>query len=158
MINYIKCDVTTIEKGIVVHGVNCQGVMGSGVALAIRNKWPKVFTEYQRQCNGYVYTRPLLLGTVQYVKVADDVYVGNWFTQQYYGSDGGRYADPQAVYQCLFNSGEFLTVQCQENERPLYMPRIGCGLGGLDWDEDLVPILDDFQKQFRFVDINVCDL
>lgn len=158
MINYIKKDITTVTHGIVVHGVNCQGKMGSGVALAIRNKWQNVFDNYQRHCNGYIHTRRMLLGTVQYVRVADSVYVGNWFTQEYYGTDGAVYADSEAIRKCFFNSGDFLTSQQLDHQRPLYLPRIGCGLGGLEWEDDLVPILNDFQQQYEHVEIYVCDL
>ena len=31
----IKKDITTIEKGVIMHQVNCQDVMGAGVAKAI---------------------------------------------------------------------------------------------------------------------------
>jgi hypothetical protein len=36
---------------VVAHQVNCVGVMGSGVALAIRDKYPRVYTEYLEFCN-----------------------------------------------------------------------------------------------------------
>lgn len=158
MITYIKKDITTVEQGVVVHGCNCQGKMGSGVALAIRNKWPTVFDRYEELCKGYIHTRPLLLGTAHYVKVAEDVYVGNWFTQLYYGNDGKRYADPSAIKKCLFNSAGFLTTQLHEKQRPLYMPRIGCKLGGLSWEDDVEPIVIEFDQQHRGLEIYVCDI
>ena len=46
MLKYIKGDITEIESGIICQQTNCQGVMGSGLAKAIRDKWPKVFDEY----------------------------------------------------------------------------------------------------------------
>lgn len=48
LVTYIVMDITTATRGIVVHGVNCQGVMGSGVALAIRTKWPQIFESYKK--------------------------------------------------------------------------------------------------------------
>lgn len=35
--------------GILVHGCNCKGVMGSGVAAAIRNRWPDVYKAYREK-------------------------------------------------------------------------------------------------------------
>lgn len=34
------------SKGIIVHGVNSQGVMGSGVAKQIKDKWPEAYGSY----------------------------------------------------------------------------------------------------------------
>ena len=35
---------------IIIHQVNCQGAMNSGVAKAIREKWPIVFDKYSKLC------------------------------------------------------------------------------------------------------------
>ena len=32
------------NSGIIVHGVNCQKVMGSGIALQIKNQYPIVYS------------------------------------------------------------------------------------------------------------------
>ena len=32
MLNYINGDITTVKEGLIIQGVNCQGVMGSGIA------------------------------------------------------------------------------------------------------------------------------
>ena len=37
MIQYKKGDLLSVTKGIIAHGCNAQGVMGSGVALQIKN-------------------------------------------------------------------------------------------------------------------------
>ena len=48
-IEVIKGDVLSIKEGIIVHGCNCQGVMGGGVALSIRNQFPTVYNLYRKQ-------------------------------------------------------------------------------------------------------------
>jgi len=68
MISIIKKDVTTVTKGVVAHGVNCQGAMGSGVAGAIRRKWPSVFIEYASYHINLLNPAEAL-GTVQTVKL-----------------------------------------------------------------------------------------
>ena len=150
MVKYIKKDITTIEEGVIVHGVNCQGVMGSGVAKAIRNKWPEVFKVYRELSVNEFY-----LGKTQIVKITEDpnLFVINCFTQKYYGSDGALYADVQAVRETL-GSALCYTLMF---DLDLYMPRIGCGLGGLDWDTDVNPIVEEFSKSFATT-IYVCDL
>ena len=39
------------EHAIIVHGVNCQGKMNSGVAKAIREAFPVVYEEYMKLYN-----------------------------------------------------------------------------------------------------------
>jgi len=36
----LKGDILTVKKGYVCHQVNIQGIMGAGLALQIKNKWP----------------------------------------------------------------------------------------------------------------------
>lgn len=35
---------------IIAHQVNCQGIMGSGVARQIKKKYPEVFNMYEDMC------------------------------------------------------------------------------------------------------------
>ena len=36
----------------IVNTVNCVGVMGKGIALQFKNKWPKNFRAYEDACKG----------------------------------------------------------------------------------------------------------
>lgn len=92
-------DVTSPTVGIIGHGVNCQGVMGSGVAKAIREKFPQAYTEYKKLCDR---TKPeSLLGVTQLVQITDDLYVANMFTQLNYGADGKQYASIVAIREAI---------------------------------------------------------
>ena len=46
-------DICSVNSGIIVHGCNAQGVMGSGVAKAIRLKYPQVFEDYKNFKNQF---------------------------------------------------------------------------------------------------------
>ena len=145
-VNYLNQDITTVNSGIIAHGVNCQGVMGSGVAKTIRNKWPIVYTEYMKQ--------PMskeMLGHINMVYIADDLFVANCFTQEFYGREKKKYADIDAVSKCL----EECVFFSKTLALPLYMPKIGCGLGGLDWDQDVKLIVYNLAQS---VNINVCEI
>jgi O-acetyl-ADP-ribose deacetylase (regulator of RNase III) len=136
MITYINKDVTTITSGIIGHGVNCQGVMGKGIARAIRFTWPKVFSEYAMLVRQYADPTELL-GMVQLVDVSAEpaggeekepgtLIVANCFTQPSCGNNG-VYAKRWAVAEAVDAVVEF----AQKNNMPVYLPKIGCGLGGL---------------------------
>jgi O-acetyl-ADP-ribose deacetylase (regulator of RNase III) len=154
MIIYKKLDITTVQNGIVAHGVNCQFVMGAGVALSIKNKWPNVFSEYisyKQKCN----TNDLL-GKVLFVKISESLFVANCFTQQYYGNKPNvRYASPNAIRRCV----ERCVDECNDRGLDLYMTRIGCGLGGLNWNSDVLPIVEKINEKLSDkLIIYICDL
>lgn len=136
MITTIKQDITTVTHGIIAHGVNCQGVMGSGVAGAIKQKWPTVYNEYKAYCNTLL-SPSEALGIVQTVHIADNLIVANCFTQLNYGRDGKKYASPEAIHEAF----ESLIDYSIYTNLPIYTPKIGCGLGGLSWEDDVQPIL-----------------
>lgn len=151
MIKLINKDITTVERGIVAHGVNCQGVMGSGAALAVKNKWPLVFENYVRYCETYNKAKDML-GTVQVIAVDNDLMVVNMFTQHKYGRDK-VHADPIAVASCIGS-----VVGLAENMAlPLFMTKVGCGLGGLNWEKDVLPVLKGLEKLHPHLPINICD-
>jgi O-acetyl-ADP-ribose deacetylase (regulator of RNase III) len=154
--NVIK-DVTLVQKGVIAHGCNCKGVMGAGVALAIRHTWPKAYSQYVNLCRQYDDPSELL-GMAQIVQVGDhegfdNLYVANCFTQEDCGSDGKVYADIKAITEALGNVIAF----AETKNLPLYLPKIGSGLGGLNWGKDVEPILKELAKDSD-IDIYVCDL
>jgi len=147
---YEQKDITTVEApGIIAHGVNCQNVMGSGVARALYTEWPVVKREYHKFPNK-------MLGEVQFVVIEPGLIVANCFTQEFYGRDfGKRYADPRAVRECLEQVAEYGRTEWGLSE--IHIPRIGCGLGGLDWEEDVVPSLVLIEQEWP-VTFVVCDV
>ena len=49
-IHYVKGDIFESKAQVVVNTVNCKGVMGKGLALAFKQKYPDMFVDYQRDC------------------------------------------------------------------------------------------------------------
>lgn len=130
---YIKGDVTEAEEKVILQGCNAQGKMNSGVAKAIRDRWPNVFYDYsaEHEVNG------LALGAIYPVLVRDRIncirkIVINGITQEFYGREPGRvYVDYWAISQVLFRTASFLH---DFGISDVAMPKIGAGLGGGDWD------------------------
>lgn len=148
-IKYITKDITTLTSGVIAHGVNCQGKMGSGVAKALREKWPVIFETYSLLPTGKI-----MLGKSNLVRVGDrdELFVVNCYTQLFYGYGGGKYADAKAVLTSL--SDAFMWADYYD--LPLYMPKIGAGLGGLDWEDDVEPIVEELDTLWSRVDTYVC--
>lgn len=148
MINYIVGDLLEAKEKVIVHGCNNYGVMGSGVAKQIRDKWPNVFDEYHLKYKVF----GLELGSIIPVETTDGKIIVNAITQDGFGKDGARYVVYEAVEKCFILINE---KAYDWNASEIAMPRIGAGLGGGDWTiiEDIitrtaknyVPIVYDFK-------------
>lgn len=156
MINYINQDLTTITSGIVAHGVNCEGIMGAGVTKHIKEVWPTAFEEYTQECTKYS-DKSALLGMVQISDVGispNTLFVANCFTQESCsGPDKVQYASIEAIQEALEN----VVAVAEIKQLPVYIPRIGAGLGGLNWETDIKPVVEKIANDTN-VTINVCIL
>lgn len=135
-------DITENDSGLILHGCNCQGGFGSGVAGAIREAWPAVYEAFVE--NG---TGAELLGTFQPVQLTDDLVVGNCYTQEFYGSDGKRYASPEAIQSAL----EAAFGYAAEHDLVIKTSMIGTGLGGLRVSE----FMDILNELYENNDVSV---
>ena len=124
-----RSDILSVECGIICHQVNCIGVMGAGLALQIKKKWPQVFREYQQDCKCFEKNQALMLGHVQDILVKEGLVVANCFGQVRPGH--GLMTDYKAwdmVFDKLTDLSNFFSLD-------LHFPwKIGCGLAGGDWD------------------------
>lgn len=149
--NYLIKDITTVESpAIIIHGVNCQHIMRSGVAQAIYLKWPKVIRRYM-----YFARQEMFLGKVDPVEIDEQFFVLNCWTQENYGYDDAIYASASAIETCLETAMNFAI---EKNIKNIYSPRIGCGLGGLSWEKDISPIFSKIEKKYPNIKITICDL
>lgn len=126
-------DILDTTTGIICQQVNCQSVMGCGIALAIRRKWPKVYNAYREKVGDAQSKRATqdLLGNVQLVNVENNLYVANMFAQFGYGRDK-RYTDYEAFIICLVRLLTLRSEKCPNLN--IYFPhKIGCNNAGGDW-------------------------
>ena len=65
MIQQLECSVFNTDAIIIAHQVNCMGVMGSGVAKQVKEKYPSAFHDYQALCQANCNNRRSLLGIAQ---------------------------------------------------------------------------------------------
>jgi O-acetyl-ADP-ribose deacetylase (regulator of RNase III) len=133
---HIKGNILDSNADAILHQVNCQGKMNSGVAKAIREKWPVVYENYRIKYEECVWCKCSPLGDIQIVALYDDYYktnkhqcVVNLFSQENFGYDGKRYTSYDAFWNCLN-----LLKQSTLPEQTIAFPwRIGCVRGGANW-------------------------
>lgn len=77
-------NILDVESGIICHQVNCRGKMGTGIALAIRKKWPEVYARYMKD----FHAGKLRLGHFSITNVSYGLFVANLAAQFDYGRVG----------------------------------------------------------------------
>ncbi len=127
---------------VICHQVNCQGVMGAGIAKQIHREYPRVFDQYKAYCDARRAQGDTPLGSCQLVYTDDTKkrIVANLFGQEHYGR-GKQQTDYAALDRALTSLGnnKFL----RENNFTLGFPWfMGCALGGGDWKIVLPMIVD----------------
>lgn len=117
-----------METGILVHGCNAQGVMGSGIAAQIRFRYPQVFEDYH---GVFVKEKGLELGDVIFTEIdpSRGFYIANAITQEHFGREKKKYVSYEAIYKA------FVMIAKEANDRGIqvHYPMIGSDLGGGDW-------------------------
>jgi O-acetyl-ADP-ribose deacetylase (regulator of RNase III) len=114
------------EIDIVCHQVNTKGIMGAGIALQIRQAYPKVYQTYKSYCEEY---GSGLLGKILFVNCEDGKIIANIFGQDDIGRDSCK-----TYYTALEKALIKLEKIAKLTGKSVGFPyKMGCGLAGGDW-------------------------
>lgn len=106
------------------HGANCMGKMGVGIAKEFRERYPEMYYNYQSKCNAGL----VIPGTSDlYYSRKEERWIINLYTQQYPGANAKLSYIRSAIRDA---SGQLYF----KGVRTLAIPKIGSGIGGLDWE------------------------
>lgn len=110
--------------------VNVLGVMGKGMAKAYKDYDPYGFEFYKKCCED--------LSIVTTLCLVDNVIFLPTKTHWKYPSNATFITDQlhRVILQFWINFGND-----RENPTKFSLPKVGCGEGGLDWENDVRPIL-----------------
>lgn len=123
MIRFVKGDIFASKAEALVNPVNCEGVMGKGLAKAFKDRWPLMFQTYQKQCRS---------GEIRVGQPACHI-VDNLKIILFPTKDSWRNPSKIAyIDQGLRSLKEKLKAWSIQS---LALPALGCGLGGLQWAE-----------------------
>ena len=124
MIKYTEENIFKSKAQALVNPVNGVGIMGKGLALEFKNRYPKMFQSYKDACK----EDRLKIGDLQ-VFNAGEILIINFPTK----GDWKESSDMNYIISGLVTLKEHVIP---ENKiESISMPQIGCGLGGLDWNE-----------------------
>lgn len=124
----------TQDVDALVNTVNTQGVMGKGIALQFKRAWPEMFRDYQAACQrGEVVPGQMHVWPTQ--ASVGPKYIVNFPTKRHW-RQRSRLSD-------IVDGLRDLTRVIQElGIRSVAVPPLGCGNGGLAW-QDVRPRIEE---------------
>lgn len=145
MITEHNGDIFNSTVQVIVHQCNAQGIMGSGIAVQVKNKYPHVYELYRKAILGEY----LQLGQCQLINSHEEKtrYICNLVGQGLFGYDGNRYTNYEAFYTGLTMLAEKMRMF---NLTSVAFPyNIGCCRGGASWNVIYAMIKDVFGEEFE---------
>ena len=133
MVNYVKGNLLDSDCDYICHQVNCQGVMGSGIARQIRERFPIVYEAYLDRHHRYMglgIPTERMLGSIDVIlENSFGGFVINMYSQNNCGYDGRRYTSYDAFDIALHE----IRRNVPPGRKIGFPKNIGCGLGGGNW-------------------------
>lgn len=133
MLKYVKGDLLKSPAQVLVNAVNTVGVMGKGIASQFKNKYPEMFKEYRSLCNAGNFKIGELL--LFYEK---DHWIMLFPTKKHW-------RNPSNLSYIEDGLKKFVEVYDGLNITSIAFPKLGCGNGGLDWN-DVRPLMEKYLK------------
>ena len=136
-IEYKNGDMFNEPTEAIVNTVNCVGVMGKGVALEFKRRWPDNFRAYKRLCDGKQLSpgKMFIFDNNDFLDEGKHRYLINFPTKQHWRSRSKiEYVRDGLV--------DFVRQIRGLGIESVSVPPLGCGNGGLDWLE-VRPLIEE---------------
>jgi O-acetyl-ADP-ribose deacetylase (regulator of RNase III) len=133
VISYIKGDIFNSPAQVLVNTVNTVGVMGKGIALEFKNRYPEMFKVYQKECDENNFD----IGNLLLWK-KEDKWVLLFPTKKHWRSKSEIYYIEKGLDKFV-QTYEVLGIES------IAFPRLGCGNGGMEWNV-VQPIMEKHLK------------
>jgi len=123
-LRFIRGDLFRSTDEAIVNTVNCVGVMGKGIALEFKQRFPEMFADYATACNA---------GEVRIGKChiwlppgKHKSIIVNFPTKEHW-------RNPSKLEWIVAGLEDLASVIADFHIRSISIPALGCSNGGLDW-------------------------
>lgn len=134
MITYLHSTLFSSPAQTLVNTVNTEGVMGKGIAKQFKSRFPKMFLEYKKLCDD----KRLGIGNLHLWR-GDTTWVLNFPTKV-------TWRQPSRLTYIEAGLDKFVETYRSLGVVSAAFPPLGCGNGGLDWNE-VRPLMERYLKR-----------
>lgn len=143
MITYTDTTIFNVNAQTIVNTVNCVGVMGAGLALECKLRYPEMYQDYLNYCEN----RRLKVGKPYVYRGYDHPWIMNFPTKDHW-----RY--PSKMEWIRDGLEYFVTKYKEGGITSIAFPKLGCDKGGLDWNEVKL-IMEEYLTDID-IDVYIC--
>ena len=134
MITYKTGNLLESKAQVLVNTVNCVGVMGKGIALQFKEKFPLMFEQYKKVC-GTLLTKG---GDIWWYRMGvSDHYILCFATKQHWKFKS-------KIEWIEYGLKSFVAEYKQLKIKSVAFPKLGCNNGGLDWETQVKPLMEKY--------------
>lgn len=140
MLHFVKGDIFESPARVLVNPVNCVGVMGKGLALEFKKRYPTEFNVYKDLCqNEEIEPGDCIILTNEDTAAADQKLILAAATKGHWKNK----TELEYVEQILDNI-QIVGILTPGRLRSIAIPKLGCGCGGLDWETQVRPLVVEY--------------
>jgi O-acetyl-ADP-ribose deacetylase (regulator of RNase III) len=135
MIKFVSGDFFDYEAELRINTVNCVGVMGAGVALTFKTKFPAMFSDYAKACKRGLVTPGKPHVWKETGLFNEELTIINFPTKTHWRKP--------SEYEYIIEGLKWLREYLVDYKgKTITVPALGCGHGGLDWNRVKSMIFD----------------
>jgi len=132
MITFTQGNMLDADVDALVNAVNAVGVMGKGIALMFKERFPENFKAYEAACKSKEIEAGSLFVTEQLMAPR---WIINFATKQHW-------RNPSKLEWIKSGLSDLRSFIVEHNIKSIALPPLGSGNGGLDW-ADVRPLIED---------------
>ena len=142
MITYIEnSNLLDSKADVLINPVNCEGVMGKGLALEFKRKYPEMFVQYKQFCTDKI----LETGWLHWwFDDKNRQYIVNFPTKDKWRKPSKLEYIESGLYRFSKDCEILGFIQSAA------FPRLGCGAGGLLWT-DVKPLMERYLEPLKII-------
>lgn len=123
MYTFITGNILESDAQCIVNTVNCEGYMGKGIAYQFKNAFPKNNDDYVKACR----TGKLTVGTIHNF-IENGKIIVNFPTKD-------KWREKSKISYINDGMDSLVKFIQEKNIKSIAIPPLGCGNGGLNWNE-----------------------
>lgn len=127
MIEFKKGNLLAADAEALINTVNTVGVMGKGIALQFKKAFPENYKDYKKACDAKT-VRPGHMFIVDNKSLTNPRYIINFPTKRHWKGKS-KLEDVESGLVALVEDVKRLGI------KSVAVPPLGCGLGGLPWEQ-----------------------
>lgn len=133
MIEYVEGDIFNSPAQVIVNTVNTVGVMGKGLALSFKKRYPQMFEVYRKACEKHQFSIGKLM-----IYYAPDHWILLFPTKM-------NWRNPSKIEYLEEGLRKFVNTYAEKRIASIAFPKLGCGNGELSWT-DVKAVMERYLK------------